>query len=110
MPILLPDSEDEQKSQRANVITPFAVFGIILGCGIILIRMLPLFGKFESSINIKILNISVLISSFGGLVTSLVLLRFWLRGSLIDRFMYFFMAGIFLTLIIFYSFIISMPN
>ena len=87
--------------------TPFAVFGIILGCGIILVQLLPLFGKFELNVKTEIINVSVLVSSIGGSISSLTFLRSWLRGSFVDRAMYFLVTGIFAILAVCYYFILQ---
>jgi hypothetical protein len=107
MPILLPDSDRIQESKRGSAMAPFAVFGIILGCGIILVQLLPMFGKFEPSVKTEILNISVLVSSGGGFISTLAFLRSWLRGSWVDRIMYLSMAGIYLVLAICYGVILQ---
>ena len=103
MSVLLPDPERREESKRGNVMTPFAVFGIMLGCGIILIRVLPLFGKFEAATKSKILSACVILSAIGGLVTSLVSLRSWVKGSWSDRLVYFLIPGVFIVLAACYS-------
>jgi hypothetical protein len=76
--------------------TPFAVFGIMLGCGIILIRVLPFFGTFEAATRTEILSVCVILSAFSGLITSLVSLHSWVKGSWGDRVVYFLIPGVFI--------------
>jgi hypothetical protein len=91
-------SEGKEASKAGSVMTPFAVFGIALGCGIILIRVLPLFGKFEASTKSQILSSCVVLSAICGLITSLVSLRSWAKGSWGDRLVYFLIPAAFVVL------------
>jgi asparagine N-glycosylation enzyme membrane subunit Stt3 len=77
---------------------PFAVFGIILWCGILLVRLLPLFGKLDPGNRTKILYIFLVVAAVAGLVSSLISLRQRLQGSMADRIIYFLIAGVFMVL------------
>jgi hypothetical protein len=103
MSVILPDSERKEESKRGNVMAPFAVFGIMLGCAIILIRVLPLFGNLQATTKTEILSICVILSAIGGLVTSLVSLRSWVKGSWGDRLVYFLIPGVFVVLAVCYG-------
>ena len=89
---------DNNLKQRRDVTAPFVVFFIIVGCGGILIRILPLFGPFRHDTYVAIRRIMWMVSAIGGLTYTAIKLRQMLKGTVVDRLMYAFFILVFVTL------------
>ncbi|HZQ46961.1 MAG TPA: hypothetical protein VFC07_08120 [Verrucomicrobiae bacterium] len=102
LPKTFPDRlrtmDDNNLKQRRNVTAPFIIFFIIVGCGGILIRILPLFGPFRHDTYVTIRKILWTVSAIGGLTYSAIRLRQMLKGTVVDRLMYVFFILVFATL------------
>jgi hypothetical protein len=71
-----------------NIMAPFMVFGIVEGCGVILVRLLPLFGQFDHHAHLALLRGTWVASSVAGLIYTAVGMRHMAKGSFVDRLMF----------------------
>lgn len=95
---MMINDEEKKSGARRNIFEPFAVFGIILGVGLITLRILPLFATYNHNSKVILIRVFWFIAAAASLIYSLLKMRAMLAGSLVDRFMYVFLNLLFVAL------------
>jgi hypothetical protein len=89
------------QKNSVRVLEPFAVFCIIIGLGIgIFVPIVTAFWKVNDETKAIIVKLIWLVAALCSLAYSLIVLRYLICQSVLDRLLYFFMAMIFAVLTI----------
>jgi predicted membrane protein len=87
------------KKDSVRILEPYAVFFIIVGLGIgIFVPVITTFWKVSDETKAMMVKLIWLVAAFCGLAYSLIVLRYLIRQSVLNRLLYFIMVIIFVTL------------
>ena len=86
------------KQPALKILGPFAIFLIIAGIGHIIVDTIQAIFGFEKTLQFRLRDVMWIVGSICGLVYSVVMLRYLLKGNLIDKFFYGLLIVIFVVL------------